>query len=107
MNASTFSTLSASTTATVKTPIHFPTDRECLERIAPTVGRVDLNEVTYGWIKNSLELGFLKLSENLRGEIEKNPRLEILGPAEEMEFDAAGNLAGLSEEIEKAGVLQH
>ena len=35
----------------------FPTDRECLERIAPTVGKLDLDEVTYGWIRNTMELG--------------------------------------------------
>ena len=106
-NASWINALTASTPPTVKAPIHFSTDRECLERIAPSVGRVDLNGVTYGWIKNSLQLGFLKLSENLRGEIQKNPTLEIVGPAEEMEFDGQGNLAGLSEEIQEAGALRH
>jgi hypothetical protein len=88
--------LTASTPAAIRTPIHYPTDRECLERMAPTVGRVDLSEVTYGWIRNSLELGFLKLSENLRDQIHKNPLLEIVGPAEEIDFDGAGNLAGLT-----------
>jgi hypothetical protein len=71
------------------------------------VGKVDLAEVTYGWIKNTMELGFLKLSENLRGEIRKNSMLEILGEAEEMEFDAAGNLKGLTLQAEKAGALSH
>ena len=28
----------------IRTPIHFPTDRECLERIAPTVGKLDLTK---------------------------------------------------------------
>src|SRR5260370_115001 len=88
--------LTASTPAAIRTPVHFPSDRECLERIAPTVGKVDLSEVTYGWIRNSLDLGFLKLDENLQGEIGKNPLLEIVGPAEEIDFDAAGNLAGLT-----------
>ena len=32
--------LTANTPAAIRTPIHFPTDRECLERIAPTVGRL-------------------------------------------------------------------
>ena len=34
--------LTANTPAAIRTPIHFPTDRECLERIAPTVGKFDL-----------------------------------------------------------------
>ena len=35
--------LTANTPAAIRTPIHFPTDRECLERIAPTVGKLDLD----------------------------------------------------------------
>jgi hypothetical protein len=99
--------LTASTPTAIRTPIHFSTDRECLERIAPTVGKVDLSEVTYGWIRNSLELGYLKLSENLRDEIRKNPILEIVGPAEEMAFDVTGNLQDLVVQDETAGALSH
>jgi hypothetical protein len=87
--------LTASTPAAIRTPVHFPTDRECLERIAPTVGKFDMSQVTIGWLKNSLELGMIALSENLRPQIESNPLLEIVGPAEEFSFDAHGNLAGL------------
>ncbi len=84
--------LTASTPAAIRTPVHFPSDRECLERIAPTVGKTDLSTVTMGWIRNSQDLTVLKLSENLRGEIAKNRILEILGDAEPMEFDDEGNL---------------
>jgi hypothetical protein len=90
INAFTASTLQA-----MKIPAHFPTDHECLERLAPTVGKVDLSQVTYGWIRNTLELDRMALSENLLPAIESNPMLEILGPAREMEFDAEGNLASL------------
>lgn len=89
--------LTASSPAAIRTPIHFASDRECLERIWPTTGRHDQGEVTIGWIANSLELGTLRLSENLRGEIEANPILEIIGQAEDLEFDRDGNLAGLLE----------
>jgi len=51
--------------------------------------------VTYGWLRNSLELGTIALSENLRREIEKNQMLEVLGTARPMEFDSEGNLAEL------------
>jgi len=105
-NPTRINSLTASTPAAIRTPIHFPTDRECIERLAPTVGKVDLNEVTYGWIRNSLELGFLRLSENLRDQIQKNPMLEVVGPAEPFDFDQAGNLKGLLQE-EKAEVLSH
>jgi len=83
--------LTANTPAAIRTPIHFPTDRECLERIAPTVGKLDLDTVTYGWIRNSMELGRLGLSENLRPMIEQNPNLEIEATID-FEFGDDGNL---------------
>jgi hypothetical protein len=90
--------LTASTPSAIRTPIHFPTDRECLEAIAPTVGKFDAREVTIGWIRNTLELSELTLSENLRPSIERNPMLEIVSAAQEIEFDAAGNLTPLATE---------
>jgi hypothetical protein len=98
-NATQINSLTASTPANARTPLHFPTDRECLERIWTTTGRQDKRDVTIGWIANSLEIGTLRLSENLRAEIAANPMLEITGDAEEMEFDRAGDLAGLREAV--------
>ena len=94
-NPTQINSLTASTPAAIRTPIHFATDRECLMRIAPTVGKHDPREVTYGWLRNSLELGTMALSENLRREIDQNPMLEVLGPARPMEFDSEGNLVEL------------
>jgi hypothetical protein len=106
-NATRINSLTASTPSAIRTPIHYPTDRECLEKIAPTVGRLDLSEVTYGWIKDSLEIGYLKLSENLREEIQKNPALEIVGTAEDFDFDSTGNLSGLIVEMREVGASSH
>jgi hypothetical protein len=89
--------LTASTPAAIRTPTHFSSDRECLERIAPTVGKFDPSELTIGWVRNSLELVTVALSENLTPQIKNNPLLEIIGPAEEFAFDSDGNLAGLPE----------
>jgi len=102
-SATQINSLTASTPTAIRTPIHFASDRECLEKIAMTVGRIDPADVTYGWYKNSLELGFMKLSENLRGAIQKNPALEIVGPAEEIDFDSAGNLSPLALEPHSVG----
>ena len=82
----------SSTLPPARIPIHFATDRECLENLLPTVGKFDMNEVRIGWIHNSLELTPMVLSENLRGEIERNPLLEILEGPMELEFDAGGDL---------------
>jgi hypothetical protein len=83
--------ITANTPAAIRTPVHFATDRECLERFAPTVGKLDLSEVTYAWIRNTMELGRLGLSENLRSVIERNPELEIESIGE-FDFDGHNNL---------------
>jgi hypothetical protein len=83
--------LTATMPSGCRTPIHFATDRQCLERIAPTVGRMDPSEVTFGWIHNTMELDRLALSENLREVVERDPHLEI-ECASDFDFDAEGNL---------------
>ncbi len=87
--------LTASTPSAIRIPIHFPSDRECLEKIWPCCGHLEQRDVTIGWIANSLELGLMRLTENLRPQIEANPNLEIIGEAEEFSFDQEGNLAGI------------
>jgi hypothetical protein len=86
--------LSSSSTFCLRTPIHFSSDLECLACLLPTVGKLELDDVTIGWIRNTLELSLLALSENLRPRLESNSMLEILGPAFPLEFDANGNLIG-------------
>jgi hypothetical protein len=78
--------------ATVRIPLHFPSDRECLDLLTATVGKLNPADVTMAWIHNTLELGALALSENLRSAIDSNPALEITGPPFAIEFDEAGNL---------------
>ncbi len=84
--------LTASTPSAIRTPIHFATDRECLEKIATTVGRFDPAEVTIGWIRNTMELGSIVFSENLWPELRENPALEKVGEPRPLEFDQDGNL---------------
>jgi len=84
--------LTASTPNSIRTPIHFPSDRECLETIWVTVGKFEQETVSYVWIRNTLELTPLVISENLRDVVERNPLLEFVGQARELEYDASGNL---------------
>jgi hypothetical protein len=90
-------TLTSGNPAGARTPIHFLTDRECLESIAMTVGRVDPGHMTIGWITDTLQLGLLGLSENLLGEIRRNPALEVTSPPASLPFDAEGNLPALGQ----------
>ena len=90
--------LTASTPAAIRMPIHFPTDRECLEAIAPTVGKFDLAKSPSAGFAIRMELSQLTMSENLRPAIERNPMLEIVSAAQEIRFDSAGNLAHLAAE---------
>ena len=92
-NATNINSLTASTVAPNRIPMNYPTDRECLERISPTVGKFSNEEVTYAWIRNTMELGSLVCSENLRAELERNPDIEIVGEPFDLPFDEAGNLA--------------
>jgi hypothetical protein len=93
--------LTANTPAAIRTPIHFPADRECIERVAPTVGKLDLDSVTYGWIRNTMELVRIGLSENLRAPVEANPILSIESTIE-FEFDGDGNLVSPFAPVEEA-----
>jgi hypothetical protein len=82
--------LTASTPAAIRTPIHFANDRLCLEKIAPTVGKVNLEEVTYCRIRNTLELASCLVSENLVAS--QAPEVEVVSEPFEILFDADGDL---------------
>jgi hypothetical protein len=81
--------LTASTPSAIRTPIHFRTDRECLERIAPTVGKIDLSDVTYCRIVNTLELQQSWVSENLIPSLSSGAH--VASEPIEAPFDAAGD----------------
>jgi len=94
--------LTAAALAAIRTPIHYPTDRECLECLAAAVGKFEPQEVTIGWIHNTLELSRLALSENLMPEIKANPILEVIGEPFELEFDAGGNLPEMVRQVSES-----
>ncbi len=81
--------LTASTPSAIKIPIHFRSDREALEAIAPTVGKLDLATVTYCRIRNTLELVHVEVSENLTDALASNAT--VVSTAYEVRFDPAGD----------------
>jgi hypothetical protein len=89
--------LTACTPPGIRMPIHFPTDRECVEKISRTSGRLDTQAVTYAWISNTMELGLIGISENLLDEIRSNSALEVVSPPVELPFDSAGSLPQLTD----------
>jgi hypothetical protein len=82
--------LTASTPAAIRTPIHFASDRLCLEKIAPTVGKVNLEEVTYCRIHNTLELARCFVSENLVPSLV--PEVAVVSEPFDILFDPRGDL---------------
>jgi hypothetical protein len=88
--------LTASTPACIRIPIHYPSDREALAAIAPTVGKTNLSEVTYCRIRNTLELVRITVSENLLPSAHGN--VKAVAAPFELQFDAAGNLPETKEQ---------
>jgi hypothetical protein len=88
VNAGRVNAVTSGSLALVRTPLHFNSDRECLDVVASTVGKFNREDVTFAWIRNTLELGELIVSRNL---IHKGS-VEVTGPPFDFEFDAEGNL---------------
>jgi hypothetical protein len=84
--------LSSGVPSRIRVPVHFASDRECLQWVAATAGKMDPAEVAYGWIRNTLDLDRLAISPNLRHQIETQPQLGIEGEVE-VTWDETGDLA--------------
>jgi hypothetical protein len=85
VNAGCINARTSGSLAAVRTPLHFASDRECLELLQATVGKFDPKDVTIGWIRNTLELGTIAFSDNLAHQI--GPAQKKTAPA----FDRSGN----------------
>ncbi|HEU4939691.1 MAG TPA: hypothetical protein VFT39_24750 [Vicinamibacterales bacterium] len=83
--------LSSGLPARIRVPMHFQSDRECLQWVAATAGKMTPEEVTYGWIRNTLALDRLVISANLRARVEAQSRIELEQEIEP-EWDDLGNL---------------
>ena len=89
--ATRINALSSSLPSRIRVPAHFASDREGLEWVAATAGRLDPADVTYGWIRNTLELDRLAVSPSLRPALDGQRRIEIEGEIE-VQWDGSGNL---------------
>jgi hypothetical protein len=80
--------LSAGVPSRIRLPVHFATDRECLEWIAQTTGRPNRDDVTCGWIHSTLALDRIAISPSARAQLDP-AMVEIEG-----EFDLTSDAAG-------------
>lgn len=84
--------LTSGALACLKIPAVFRSDRECLEALAATTGRLDGQKLGIAWIRNTQDLTLLALSENLVDEAMRRPDVEVVAPPRELEFDTSGHL---------------
>jgi hypothetical protein len=75
-----------------KLPLVAETDQEAIAIAASTLYRQVPDRARIAWIRNTLELSELRLSEPLWEEVGDNPDLEALGEPEPVRFDAEGAL---------------
>ncbi|MBD3256718.1 MAG: DUF2088 domain-containing protein [Candidatus Lokiarchaeota archaeon] len=90
--------LTAYRTDSPKIPIFFKNDMKVLENVFDLFGKDNLSTFKLVWIKNTLELEKLIVSEALFKEVEKTEILNFMKNEEQLEFDADGFLTN-SEEI--------
>ncbi|HEX2184883.1 MAG TPA: DUF2088 domain-containing protein [Chloroflexota bacterium] len=76
----------------VKLPMFLPSDVDAISAGILCCGRGDPAQARVVRIKNTLEIGELEVSESLLEEVRANSRLEVIGAAQRLPFDAEGNL---------------
>jgi hypothetical protein len=96
--------LTASTPANARIPIHFPSDAEALASLAPTVGKIDLHDVTYCRIRNTLELVHATVSENLIPRL--YPNVRVTSEPFEVPFNSRSDFGMFPAAAEAAGVTE-
>jgi hypothetical protein len=82
---------SSGTTSRIRVPVPFSTDRDALQWVTATAGKLDPADATFGWIRNTLELSRVAISHNLRAQLDGQPQAEVEGEIE-VEWDEHGNL---------------
>jgi hypothetical protein len=89
--ATRINALSSGLPSRIRLPAAFSSDRAALDWVAATSGRLDPAHVTYGWIRNTLELDRLAVSHNLRAQIDGAPHVEVEADID-VQWDERGDL---------------
>lgn len=77
-------------------PIHFSTDRECLNACLETIGQTAREAARIVHIRNTLTLHKMKVSRALAKDVAANPDLLVIGSWHTIAFDTLGNMEGLA-----------
>ena len=75
-----------------KIPMTFECDKDALDAAISTCGLENTEDIRIVWIKSTLDLENVVVSEGYLDEINVRDDLEQLSPAEEIAFDSSGNL---------------
>jgi len=73
-------------------PMTFDTDREAIDVALNTIGLIEPEKAKVIWIKNTLVLGEVAVSEAYRKELESRKDLLLVKEMGELAFDSEGNL---------------
>jgi len=73
-------------------PVHFNTDRKCLDACAKTLGLDSMENARIARIKSTKSLEHIQISKALEPEIESNPDIRMVSPWEPFKFDENDNL---------------
>jgi uncharacterized protein DUF362 len=79
----------------IKIPIVLESDRQAMEVALHSVGHAADARVAI--VGSTLDLEDFWASEALQTDVQNDPRLQVIGPLETLEFDAAGRLAAYSQ----------
>jgi hypothetical protein len=73
-------------------PIHFETDRQCLEACVKTTGVLDPGALRVARIENTARLEYIQVSRSCEGEFGLIPGLKQLTPWAPVEFDSSDHM---------------
>lgn len=84
--------LTCRVTQVSKVPLLFENDLYCIKAAIKTAADLDLNNLRIVYIKNTLRMDKILVSEALLPQVEASEQMLLAGPAKELEFDADGNI---------------
>jgi hypothetical protein len=90
--ASYMNAITSSCPEAVRIPLYYESDREALETALGTIGDTAPEKARIVHILNTLKLEEMMISEAMLSEAERMEAVSIIGPPQQMAFDAQGNL---------------